>query len=393
MDQLGPILKQARVEAGKTIDDAVRETKIARKYLLAIEEENFDIFPGETYLVGFLRNYAQFLGLDPNDIIHRYRDYKIQEQPAPIEQLTAKPRGLRRNLYVLIVFLVVVSASLYFILSNRGGETTPREKRNKEGVAETTAESTNKTFVFQEEEVIRNFNKSDVIDIPWAGYTYKISIDGIGESLEFSLDQIPFSLSTDERVEIDFNRDGRKDILIRANRLDTGSVNLTLKRLFNSDLNELITGDGGEEGGQGGEAGFKGGSVTPEVVITREDDILASIPVVPDAGFQILTSYEMTDINATVEAVATAYFAYIVDDTEKQEQLLEKGENLSISAGKVLRVMVGNARGVHMTVNDVTVALGGAGAVAAKVIRWYRDPENGDMYYLMMEDLTKAKES
>lgn len=39
MNQLGPIFKEARVESGKSLDDAVKETKIAKKYLLAIENE------------------------------------------------------------------------------------------------------------------------------------------------------------------------------------------------------------------------------------------------------------------------------------------------------------------------------------------------------------------
>jgi cytoskeleton protein RodZ len=64
MNQLGPLFRDARTRSGKSIDDAVRETKIAKKYLVAIENENFDVFPGETYLIGFIRNYSQFLGLD-----------------------------------------------------------------------------------------------------------------------------------------------------------------------------------------------------------------------------------------------------------------------------------------------------------------------------------------
>jgi cytoskeleton protein RodZ len=123
MNQIGPIFRDARTKSGKTIDEASRETKIAKKYLIGIENENFDNFPGETYLIGFIRNYAQFLGLDPDEMIRKYRDYKIQEQPAPIEQLTARPKSNRKYFVLALIVVIVITASLYFSLSGRKGQT------------------------------------------------------------------------------------------------------------------------------------------------------------------------------------------------------------------------------------------------------------------------------
>jgi transcriptional regulator with XRE-family HTH domain len=395
MNQLGPIFKQARTESGKSLDDAVKETKIAKKYLVAIENENFDVFPGETYLLGFLRNYSQFLGLDPDEMVLKYHDYKIQEQPAPIEQLTAKSRGGRRSILLVLVILIAAATGLYFVFSgSRDGQFAQRQRRKQvEKTEKENAETAiaKEPFVFDEEEVIRDFEEQDVIQVSWGERTHTISIDGISDDLELSIGDIPFALSTEERVEIDFNRDGRKDLLLRANWLEDGKANITLKKLFQLDgtLEDTVTANdtGGLRSSQEAAAETEtAGTGTPEVVIIREDEVLSGIPVAPKSGFQIVSSYEMTPISSNAEALSTAYVAYIPDEGEKVESLLRPGETLSADAEEVLRVLATNAQGLQMQINDVTVKLGQDGAVVAKTVRWYRDPDNSDVFHLIMDE-------
>ena len=390
MNQIGPIFRDARTRSGKTIDDASRETKIAKKYLIGIENENFDIFPGETYLIGFLRNYSQFLGLDPDEMVRKYRDYKIQEQPAPIEQLTARPRNTRRYFLLVFLLVIVITAALYFSLSGRKGEQELTISKEKEERAQKTVPSEVLTkkeenlVTFEEEEVIKDFNKGDVIEMILGENKYSISIDGIDENLDFSIGTIPFSLATDERVEIDFDRDGRKDLLIRSNRLGEGMVNLTLKRLYKTDLRAegisplMETKTAGE--GRGG---------TPEVVIIKEDELTSLIPVMPKTGFQIVSSFEKTNILMNAKTLATTYVGYFVDDGNKEEKILKTGEDFSVSAKDVLRLTVANARGLDTKINNVPIVLGESGHVVAKVIRWYRDGENANLYHLVIDDWEK----
>jgi hypothetical protein len=390
MNQLGPIFKDARAESGKSIDDAVKETKIAKKYLFAIENENFDIFPGETYLIGFIRNYSQFLGLDPDEMVLKYRDYKIQEQPAPIEQLTAKTSPLKRFVLIGIIFVIIVSAALYLILTServKGSKDKGRPVAQETVEEETQREEASGITYFEEEEIIRDFIKGDIIEIPVQNSVHRISIDGIGENLEFSIGDIPFTLSTDERVEVDFDRDGRKDILLRTNRLGDGSVNLTLKKIFKSESSDLIIGLS-EEGGEASPAGDQEPEAgPPEVVIIKEDDLFAAIPVAPKGGFQILSGYEKTEISAVVRGISTAYLSYRVDEEDKQEELLNAGEEVSFSASDVVYLTASNARGMSVKINDVTVTLGKGGETVAKVIRWYRDSDDSDLFHLIIDDI------
>ncbi|RLW69959.1 MAG: transcriptional regulator, partial [spirochete symbiont of Stewartia floridana] len=76
-------MRTAREEGGISLDQAVHETNISRSYLIALEEERFEVFTADAYLIGFLRNYSDFLGVDTDRILGQYRNYKLNESPSP----------------------------------------------------------------------------------------------------------------------------------------------------------------------------------------------------------------------------------------------------------------------------------------------------------------------
>ena len=63
MKSIGETLREAREQKGATVKQISQDINISKEYLSALEEETFDIFPAETYLLGFLRNYSEYLGL------------------------------------------------------------------------------------------------------------------------------------------------------------------------------------------------------------------------------------------------------------------------------------------------------------------------------------------
>jgi Helix-turn-helix domain len=79
--QIGEVLKGTRSRLGMDIYTAERETKIRRKYLEALENEEWDVLPGPTYVKGFLRTYAGYLGLDADVLVDEYRR-TIERSPA-----------------------------------------------------------------------------------------------------------------------------------------------------------------------------------------------------------------------------------------------------------------------------------------------------------------------
>ncbi len=69
---IGMELRDARLARGVTIDDAQRATRISRRYLEALEAEDFAALPAPVFARGFLRSYAQFLGIDPTELVLRF---------------------------------------------------------------------------------------------------------------------------------------------------------------------------------------------------------------------------------------------------------------------------------------------------------------------------------
>lgn len=69
MGELGRLLIQARQARGLTLEAAERDTRIARRYLEALEREDFAALPAPVFARGFLRSYAQYLGLDPAQVL------------------------------------------------------------------------------------------------------------------------------------------------------------------------------------------------------------------------------------------------------------------------------------------------------------------------------------
>jgi cytoskeleton protein RodZ len=64
MFDIGASLRTAREKRGLTAEDVHRSLRIRERYLRALEEERWELLPGDAYAKGFLRTYAEFLGLN-----------------------------------------------------------------------------------------------------------------------------------------------------------------------------------------------------------------------------------------------------------------------------------------------------------------------------------------
>jgi cytoskeletal protein RodZ len=80
MKEIGKFLRERREAKGISLIETEKDLKIRRKYLQAIEEGNIDIIPGRTYLVGYLRNYSRYLGIDEENINQIIRTYNNLEK-------------------------------------------------------------------------------------------------------------------------------------------------------------------------------------------------------------------------------------------------------------------------------------------------------------------------
>lgn len=165
MKDIGRQLRAKRDELGLTLEQIQAETKIRRRYLEALETGKEDLIPGEVYVKGFLRFYANFLGLDGQALVKEYNAAK-EAQAAEADGATpgARPAGAapmagrtssrssraglpisatgpplratqgtrdgrfgRLLVYALVIVLLVIAAGVYYTWSHAqsatGGET------------------------------------------------------------------------------------------------------------------------------------------------------------------------------------------------------------------------------------------------------------------------------
>ncbi len=102
VEVLGSELREARLQKELTLDEVEQELRIRAKFLAAIENGDYSLIPSQVQARGFLRNYAQFLGLNGNTILVRYeqamgqleafsRDHSHLPRPTPV--VVARPNA------------------------------------------------------------------------------------------------------------------------------------------------------------------------------------------------------------------------------------------------------------------------------------------------------------
>lgn len=108
MESIAEALKKARKGKGLSLEEIAKETNINKKYLKALEEGNYDLFPGEAYVKGFLRNYASFLGLAAEELVKGYSLKKSSPVTPPAPSRKRSKKKDRRVLYYLLLCAMVV---------------------------------------------------------------------------------------------------------------------------------------------------------------------------------------------------------------------------------------------------------------------------------------------
>jgi cytoskeletal protein RodZ len=130
MASIGEQLKQIREDKNIPLEEVANATKISKRYLQAIEEGNYSLIPGQTYVIGIIRNYARYLGLDPKPIIEQYSKLILpnDDDIKPVTMTRGNQRNNQKNnqrnnqrrvahkrvgiLLIVIVFLILCLAGL-----------------------------------------------------------------------------------------------------------------------------------------------------------------------------------------------------------------------------------------------------------------------------------------
>lgn len=151
MSELGNRLKEARIAKGYSLEDLQDVTKIQKRYLAGIEEGNHSMMPGPFYARAFIKQYAEAVGLNANDLLEQHKG----EIPAPAKEevrtTMAPPTPSRRQTFakhssrssgmgemmpkvIVALFIVVIIGVAWVFYQSLGTNDTAEEVPEETGV-------------------------------------------------------------------------------------------------------------------------------------------------------------------------------------------------------------------------------------------------------------------
>lgn len=242
MFEIGNTLREARVRRMVTLQQAEQDTKIRVKYIQAMENEDFEIMPGATYVKGFLRTYASYLELDPDVIVGEYqsRGFVKTEQPEPFggSSTIGLPRRHRgRNTVLFVAVLCLLVLGVFYVLGLNGGQhsDSPTTEPGALGIASPSASAKpsptpSRTAAVVSDQLRVTATADSWIEVRKSGSTGKVLFSGTlrdGQSKVFVADVIWLRLGSPSgvRLRVEGKRvptivePGPKDYLVKDGKL------------------------------------------------------------------------------------------------------------------------------------------------------------------------------
>lgn len=356
MESIGERLRLARERNALTLDQVARETHVAKRFLKALEDEDFSVFPGETYTMGFLRNYAEYLGLEAEELISAYHNLKIQEQPLPMtELLDVKRRAPRTLLIVIIAAVVLVAGGGVYLITRAVAHPSPQT------AVAAPAGGDKAEFVFQDEVRTKWFGQGDVIAVPLGERTWRMEIASIGDSLTVKVAGGTIELGLGKERFIDLDADSRPDVKVVWNDVDRSStvkrVNLGIYRMAGAAADASS-------------ASEPGGDIP--TAVANPPVRIAGFKPIPAVKAEAATPFKL-DFTFKNDCL----FRFLADEKEREDRFFQKGEVLNLDAKNQITVWLSNAGAARVRVGGRDFELGKLGEVATRRIAWRKDSTAG----------------
>jgi len=362
VESLGEKLKTARENRGWDYAYISRETNIAVRYLEALEKENFSCFPGEPYVLGFLKSYGEFLDVDVDELFSLYRSLKIQEQPVPVDQLIKKHSPFPKIVGIVAVVVAALGvAALAVHLFSR----LPERNQVVFEVTRTALEYTMSTDFLE-----RRFFPGDSVLVTNGVHSHRLVFASLDDTVTITTPAGPVMLELGEEVTLNLGDDAFSEL-----------------RIFAADFVH-------NNSAMGAMLRFEQVSF-PQTFINPVQET----PLQPFAPGQQMITIIPSSVSAfpfTLQAVFQDFclFRYeVLFEPARQgrsENFYQRGQELSITAQNGIRLGISNAQAVRLQVvgggHTVPFEAGGPGEVVAADLRWIRDPDNRYRVVLMRLD-------
>ncbi len=121
MTNFGASFKQARVSKGISLDQIATDTRISTRFLSAIENEEFQLLPGGIFSRGFVRAFAERVGLDPDQAVADYERMAEVRQPEPAAEPQPTRAKRQRRLYPIAVGVLALAIVVFYVVTRESG--------------------------------------------------------------------------------------------------------------------------------------------------------------------------------------------------------------------------------------------------------------------------------
>jgi len=361
MKTIGEVLKSAREERGISIEQAVHETNISREFIEALENESFDKFPAETYLIGFLKNYSAFLELDSDKTVGLYRSYILSLEPTPIDELIGPKKNVAARRYLILGTLV-----LFAVLAGFFGVPWFIEVIEQARVGRgASIEALDRSLPARELRPESSFwegvvHTSDVVVLEDSAESAAVEGSENGE-LRLLIDE------TGERLRIDAMERGEWLMRLGEEIHIPNSDGQPSWKIYLKDI------------------GLIGGGAVIEIqkLASEEAFVLSGQVRLPadrdEAGIQMLKE-GATSTEAFVLDIVFQDFCllrYQIDSKEAVEVYYSEGDNIRLDVDLGVFLLGSNAGAVNAKIGEKELKLGRDGEVFAYMVSWIIDESQG----------------
>lgn len=370
MESIGEILSETRKKQNYTVEQVARDTHISRRFIQALEAEEYSAFPGEAYLVGFLRNYADYLGLSSDDLVSLYQNMKIQEQPIPIKELLeTKPKwsSIRLLLIILVVAAAVVGVGyiayryVFPLIADRSAgqseSSTSSSELSQVPAQVGTGGGEVEEYLFQEEIMVRWYRERVSITVPLSDAEYRLSLQLLRNSVRLQYSDETVEMQIGQEHLIDLDTDTLPDVKLVVNDIEytelTKRFNLGLYKI--TEVAMLASED----------------EVAPEERERLVDDTIE--PPIRRVFYRprvVMATNRRTLFNVEIAFRRYCLFRYLLDGQRWEERFFEKNDVISLEARQELMMWMSNAGALRAKIEGTDIDLGRSGEAATRLVRW-----------------------
>ena len=361
MESFGNILRTKREEKNLSLETVAKNTSISLHFLEALENEETYIFPSNTYVIGFLRNYADFLDIKADYLVKLFNTKTMQETPTPVELIKIKRNYAFKIVVISVILLILggIAGILYYNL-------VYLKELNKNNIVDLSLNT----------ESVHELSSVPLEKRVYVGDVLTLKIDETPIELEIleTLDALVFDtpigtqfVELSEELEIDVDGKNGSDLVV-----------------FLSDISNTDESLGAEI-----RAFLTNPTLGESSVISESGIVLAGDLPTEFAHTEIISGKDAFPFTINFKFRDVCLLRYKIDFDKPVENLFRVGESIVIQANNSIRLWQSNSSVVSMELiadgKTYKLESGKPGEIAVQDVRWVKEADRE--YKLVVMDI------